>query len=356
MKAIFLFCVAATLTGSVSYAKIFRLGYTGIPVAGVDFTDGQYTQLEEAASAGDTVQVYGNISGILVSKRLVFIGFGYNFDKNTGLQNTNLDAPSNVQIYFLPGSDSSIAEGLAGFFMIGNQDPEKQGVGVSKVIIRRCFGAINFFVNNGPVSDVKILSCVATGISQQQQDLFNVTNLLISNSIFSTISLYNAGSSATIVNCSSEPGDGRLFIDQPSCLVKNSILALYVPNNNIVYENNIFSQSQPAILPPGTNNRWGQSYENIFNRLGGTDDEPASISSSAFAENYYLLKAGSPAINGGFNNANAPTDCGIFGGEPAYVYKLSGVPAVPAIYKLEAPTLSAGTNPYNVTISVRSNN
>jgi hypothetical protein len=263
-------------------------------------------------------------------------------------------------MYFDVGSDSSIAEGLAGFFMIGNQDPAKEGVGISKVIIRRCLGAINFFVNNGPVSDVKILSCVATGISQQQQDLFNVTNLLVSNSIVSSMILYNSGSSATIVNCNWAPhsaASASLFLSQASCIVKNSIFPFFNGSSiNTIYENNFFSGSQPSILPPGTNNRWEQSYENIFSRLGGTSDVPGDHYELAFEENYYLLKAGSPAINGGFNNANAPTDCGIFGGEPAYVYKLSGVPAVPAIYKLEAPTLSAGTNPYNVTISVRSNN
>ena len=69
-----------------------------------------------------------------------------------------------------------------------------------------------------------------------------------------------------------------------------------------------------------------------------------------------LLKSGSLAIGGGTDLSGNPTDAGIYGGEAAFRYKLSGVPAVPAIYKLTAPSNSATSNPYNITISVRSNN
>jgi hypothetical protein len=140
-------------------------------------------------------------------------------------------------------------------------------------------------------------------------------------------------------------------------LVKNSIIKNYnAANINTVWENNFFGTTQPAQLPPGSNNRWGQSWSNLFGRLNSGSDNGGDISHSTFDENYYLLKTGSLAINGGFDAINNPTDCGVFGGELIYRYKLSGVPSLPAIYKLTSPTQAATSNPYNVTISVRSNN
>ena len=49
-------------------------------------------------------------------------------------------------------------------------------------------------------------------------------------------------------------------------------------------------------------------------------------------DNRYELKAGSPAIGAGVGGI----DCGAFGGETPY--KLSGIPFVPLIYQVNAPT------------------
>ena len=64
----------------------------------------------------------------------------------------------------------------------------------------------------------------------------------------------------------------------------------------------------------------------------------------------WVLKAGSVAIGAGVGG----TDCGIFGG--AKPYKLSGIPEIPAFYKLTAPSNTTSGNPYTITFSVRSNN
>ena len=127
-------------------------------------------------------------------------------------------------------------------------------------------------------------------------------------------------------------------------------------NYNTVYENNFFSEAEPYILPVGSNNRWRQDWRMIFNRLGGNDDSGSWIKSPAFDEDWYVLKDNSPAKNGGFDSANNPTDAGIYGGEPAYRYKISGVPAVPAIYSLSGQAEATTGNPYSVTIGVKSNN
>ncbi len=237
---------------------------------------------------------------------------------------------------------------------------------ISNITFERCNGTFYFYnyVSYGPISNVNIISCVL----QYLQPYYSgananpITNLQIYNCIIGGIVLYDAGTTAIIENCVSYSptayGNIGFTLNDAGVLVKNCILtnANSSVNINTVYENNFFGEAQSATLPSGSNNRWNQSWATIFNRLGGTNDAPGYYADASFTENYYILKSGSPAINAGFDAANNPTNCGIYGGEPAYVYKLSGVPAVPAIYKLTAPGTAATANPYNVTISVRSNN
>ncbi len=69
-----------------------------------------------------------------------------------------------------------------------------------------------------------------------------------------------------------------------------------------------------------------------------------------------MLKAGSPAIGAGVTVGTIVSpDCGAFGATDPY--KLSGIPNIPTIYSLSAPTsIPSGTNSMNVTFSTRNNN
>lgn len=160
----------------------------------------------------------------------------------------------------------------------------------------------------------------------------------------------------------------RIFLNQwdfddAKFLVKNCIIGSYdgsgggfpnTRNSNTLFENNLFGTEPPVPLPAGSNNLWKQDWSEIFTETGGF--YAGHISELPFDEDYFVLKAGSPAISYGRDASNNPTDAGIYGGEPAFMYKLSGVPAVPAIYNVTAPNTSASANPYNVTISIKSNN
>ncbi len=85
--------VAALFISSISFGKIFRVGYNGLALTGVDYADLQSAQ--DAANAGDTIQIYTSIAtNGTINKQLVIIGYGYNFDVNTGLQAIGTDAPS----------------------------------------------------------------------------------------------------------------------------------------------------------------------------------------------------------------------------------------------------------------------
>ncbi len=342
--------VTALLITSISFATIRRVGYSGIPRAGVDYAISDFALAHDASSAGDTIQLYntgtGSLSGTL-TKRLVIIGFGYNLDINQNLQAIGTDAPSTITLTFDAGSENSIIEGCTASITVY----------VSNITIRRCFAYQIYLSGYTTINNTLIESCVV--YSEEQNLAVPCTNTRFYNCIIQNLSFGLPACTGSVINCVTPVtfyGTNWYFRDA-NFLVKNCILANYDAGSiNTVFESNFFGAAQPSPLPAGSNNRWSQDWAVLFNRLGGTDDAPGASFNDSFDEDYYVLKAGSPAINGGLNAANNPTDAGIYGGEPAYRYKLSGIPAIPAIYKLTAPTNAATTNPYNVTISVRSNN
>jgi hypothetical protein len=364
MKKLSIFLAASLFICNICFATIRRVGYPGIQLADVDYTTLQ--QANDAASNNDTIQVYGSPGGGTISKKLVIIGYGYNFDIHSNLQAIGGDIPSYLNnLSFGAGSDGSKVTGLQAYFYIGDQSGSHAMV--SDITFERCNGYFYFnqYEGYGPESNIKILSSVIQGGGMQWNSIndFPVTNIQVYNCIINNFNLWKASTSAAFINCVGQSSNtygwySYLNLNDAGCLVKNCILYYSQAsiNVNTVYESNFFAEAQPIPVIPGSNNRWSQDWGSIFNRLGGNSDQPALFVAPEFDEDYYTLKPGSPAINGGFNAANQPTDCGIFGGEAAYKYKLSGVPAVPAIYKLTAPSLNASSNPYNVTISVRSNN
>lgn len=339
LSLILLFCLPA-------FAKVFRVGYNGTPLKGVDYTT--ITEANDSAKLGDTIQIYGNISGGVINKRLVILGFGYNLIAHPGLQ-SNPGFQSNAtdglsQISFLtldPGCDSSIIEGcyLNQIYITSN-----------KVIIRRCTGFAYLYNYATGVNDLKMYSCYSFSVSMYSQiNLptygYPCKNIQIYNSIGSYLTLYGNESNGSIINCvNSYPNTENARI-----LIKNSIGSFQVGGNNI-WNNNIFSNNEPTPALPGMNNKFAQSYDSIF----VTPNPDPTIGS--LDENNYQLRPNSPAKNFGIDLSGKATDCGIFGGELTYRYKIGGQPAIPAFYKLSAPTNSASSNPYNITVSIRSNN
>jgi hypothetical protein len=347
MKKVCLFVLTVLFMSAISFATIRRVGYNGIARPGVDYTD--FNSAQAASAAGDTIQVYSSVSGT-VNKRLVIMGFGYNFDTNPNLQAIGGNSPSNITLSFDLGSENSIVEGCSGGVTLVT----------SNITIRRFFGSIAFQNQTRAANNTRIESCILTSCNMQVTTTNPTTNIQIYNCIYYSINFYMAGTSGSIINCVSPNPQyvgTSLNLNNAGFLVKNCIIGGYDAGNiNTVWENNFFFTAQPAILPPGSNNRWGQVWANLFNRLGGTTDNASYYPDAQFREEYFLLKPGSAAINGGFDASNNPTDAGIFGGDAIYRYRSAGVPAVPAIYKLTAPSSGATSNPFNVTISVRSNN
>ncbi len=368
---IFTLLFAATLITSVANAKIFRIGYTTLynatPNTGVDYDN--FSDAQDQASNGDTMQIYGEINGpggyVIVNKSLVILGFGYYFDIHPDLQVIGGQFPSTIpSLIFYGSSSGTIIKGVSGNYWYIEGEPS--GTPISDITIEGCNiqGALNFYNSlsgsySGSISNIKLNRCVINSLLfyQDPPNSKPVTNLQINNcTLGNYIHISDPGTTVYITNCIWNSGVYNLYFETKDAqvLVKNSIFKKSgyssTTNINTIYENNFFQEGQPAILPPGSNNRWGQDFSTIFtvNSTTGNSSYPD--------ENNFILKPGSPAILGGFDENNKPTDCGIFGGEPAYRYVISGMPPVPSIYKLEAPGQAASSNPYNITISVRSNN
>ena len=325
----------------ISKANLFRVGYPGTPRAGVDFSD--FQSAHDAAAAGDTIQVYGSGSGA-VYKKLNIIGFGYNFDANANLQAIGTDNPSNFSINFYGGSNGSVVTGISGNVYIVGSDINGNPQDVSNITINRCRGGEILFYDNadyGNISNINIYSCydlyIASAFNQKP-----VTNISIYNTRVYDVSLNNGSSTLYFQNCIFRSAP---ILNSAAVLFENCIFETSGPSgSNIVSNNSLFAYSDPYA---GTGNLYGVNMSTVFTYI------PANQSSETY---YQLLPgAGNPARNHG-KIGTTIVDCGIFGGSPAYSYRLSGVPAVPAIYQLTAPSTNAGSNPYNVTVSVRANN
>ena len=166
---------------------------------------------------------------------------------------------------------------------------------------------------------------------------YNGSNHIIANNIFKTYCYVATGASATITqNVFNAEGDGANTIDNST--LQNNIfnkLTTAMTFTNCTVEYNM--AGSPAILPTGNNNQNNVSMSTVFiNNNGNNDGE-------------FVLKSGSPAIGAGIGGA----DMGAYGGSSPF--KLAVQPAVPAIYKIQAPAAPAG-NSMNVIFSTRSNN
>jgi hypothetical protein len=325
-------------------AKILRFGFAGKAVAGVDFTD--VTQAVTAAAAGDTIQVYqyNAITNTIfsVNKRLVFLGFGYMLDKNPLLQVTPVSDYA-TGFYLLPGADGTIIEGL---------NINSTYIAANDITFKRCRITTTFYVgynaNNGQqpsISNLNIFGNYFTSF-QNFQDFGQVSNLLFSNNFVdgfnSTVTLDNSSGILTnnIIH--------RTALNLSSFVVKNNIFTTYcITSAGSIYQNNLFNVASCANIT-GNGNQFGINMNDIFSNWNN-----GSITS----DNQLTLKAGSPAINAGTTGTGSPTDAGVFGGgDNDLAYRLSGIPAIPSINVLTSSSQTATTNPYTITVSIKSNN
>lgn len=345
---IFTFLVAATLISSQSFAKIFRVGYLGPQVAGVDYANGQ--SAHDAAASGDTIQFYGGSYEInQYNKKLYLLGNGYLLSgtgSNAGLN--VITAKTSITIQPAPSSTGSDGTTLTGF-----QDGVvylTDGATLSNITISRCNTA---YFGGGPsqtatLTNCKITQCFSANIDPSNgwgntnirlKD-FRVENCRLNSS---SITHLNPVSNILISNCVFASGSD---FSNLNVTVQNSVFANSTPMvgvSNAIFNNNILG------APDGIN-----GSNNVFNvnilGVGSNIFVGFPTQGSYSNDGSYQLTPSSIAKGAGIGGI----DIGIFGG--VNPYRLSGIPATPSFYRLDAASPNATTNPYTINFSIRSNN
>ncbi len=314
-KAILCISVAAMFSFSAS-AKIWRVNNGGIPA--------DYTSLQDALTAipiGDTIYLEGSPNSYAlpasITKKVTIIGPGYFLTQNPNTLENKTAAIVKGDVYLL--ANGIVWEGLA-------HSEGSLGIGADNIIIRKCYlesvsgddGNSNTYkkINNATIAQCYINGALdsyftdtlfnaiitnniftATGLGYIVSRLYNTT--IENNTFYSTSTVYG------INNCN-------------GCAIKNNIVTAL--NNNV--NCNI------------TNNYTTAGVTDFIGSATGTSDGKYQLSSTSAAK--------TAGTNG--------SECGAFGGTTPYV--LSGLPAIPHIYEIEAPNAASAASGLKVTLKI----
>ncbi|HRY34186.1 MAG TPA: hypothetical protein P5531_14575 [Bacteroidales bacterium] len=291
-----------------------------------------YTSVQaahDAASNDDTLYVesssisYGTLT---CTKKLTIIGTGYFLAQNPQTQ-ASPSACFIQQLYFNAGSQGSKITGVYLNTII---------LATNDILITRCYiyGNNAIYVNtSNPIGNIVITqNFIDAGYTYHTAINFSypANNVLISNN-------YIRGYLSTGTNffgiITNNVVDG-VFSAYNAVLKNNIMLNGSFNNYNCIYFNNI-----------GHNQDFGTQNGNQSNVNMSTVFLGSSGNSS---DGQWQLKTGSPAIGAG----EGGVDCGMFGGSLPYI--LSGMPNIPAIYYMNAPSIPSNT--INVSIKAKSHN
>lgn len=381
--------ISSLLMTAISvHATIRRVGFTAAssPVNGLDYSTLQAAH--DASANGDTIQLYpstlssGNSYNATINKQLVILGPGYLYNSytasgsnipNAGLQNIP-GTISSTSITIGKGSAGSVISGFPGLSVTTSNIPDS----LNDITITRNRNVSIYWDNSGVCNNWVITQCA--GVSTQQSASGSsftgnrtITNFRIENCLSTgdnniinplSISLGTSPvgiSSGQILNCTSvSSATLYLNLNNASVVVQNCIIEgqYFLGVANTIFINNITANAQLNNVmftnPGSANNVFGVTFTNNSFFQGYPNNTSGSV--TLFAPDSRLqLAATSPAKNAGIIPGTAtPTDCGAYGGTNPY--KASGIPSVPAFYKLSAPSSSATSSPYTISFSVRSNN
>ena len=310
-----------------------------------------------AAANGDTIHIepsqtsYGSFA---INKALTFIGNGYFLTRNPGLQ-ANTDSSLCANITFTNAAGGSKLMGLEVFGSITFQN-------VSNITLTRCLIAgILFSTYTTAGTGISISKCFIEG---------NVTN-----SGFSGAGSVNAVFENNIFSNRNGIGGGTFSLDNlVSGLFRNNIINTNtIPNlSNFYIANNIYTQNFGATINGSNNTFRNNSFvSNITTPVGlnGTNGNVTNILQATMAGyftgninaggggdiRFQLTAGGNTALGSGETISAITPNRGAWEGTDPY--KLSGIPALPAIYALTVPvSVSPVATSMSVTISTRSNN
>ena len=321
----FFACCMALLFCNISFAKIWRVNNsTGVAA---DFTTAQAANDAVTVLAGDTIHLepsatlYGSL---VTNKRLTWISTGAFISIHPGEQ-ANLNPGTVNYLTVNLGSANSV-------FSISSLGDYQ--ITTNSIRLERCYGASNIYISNAGSNNCVIINCYIKG----SLNLNSGTNQIITNNIFEGQMTTGATISATITNNVFNAVSGGSNSTIYNSTLQNNIInktTIYNYTNCLVEYN---MSASTTSLPAGNNNQNTVVMTTVFNNASGNTDFD------------FNLKVGSPAIGAG---TPATTDMGAYGGTSPFKYAV--VPAVPAIYKILAPSAPSG-NTMSVIFSTKSNN
>lgn len=316
-----------------------------------DFTNLQAAH--DGAAAGDTLYLIGSpvnyiTTKVTVTKKLTIIGPGYFLSENP-------DTQTNVASAFLNNTAGGVCEELE--FAAGSEGSVLMGI---QIIGRLVVSANNILIKRNLIRQES--GCNLSQVNINASNVLFVQNFVdgnLNNTSFAVVNV-TAGQSGIVVannylfhSCTGCGGAAALISPATSSLeVSNNIFVGGINVANAIVQNNFFNTDNSftasaslvrnnihtnGYLPAGNGNINSSSLGLRFVDTGSTDGR-------------WKLKPTSPGLGAGFGG----TDCGIFGGAEPYV--LSGIPPIPTIYSLTAPTIGEKNTGLPIQIKVKSNN
>jgi len=374
MKTIYFFLLVAAcaVIGQPIQAAVYRVN--NLP--GVNANFATMATAISGAAVDDTLLVEGSYisyGSVTLNKRLVLIGAGYFINDN----DTTQAYPSSSRFDRLVVSGAGAGSTITGIHVentsttISVNPINMVDILASNVTLVRCYfhqsAPLNGSVYQGPTLRISANNVVVTQcfiyqsrVTTAATTTFNTQAISIegsSNGIVISNNIIKFGNKGTVyenftqraLTMSTSSGANivnNVFIGRLD--VYNSIFQNNIQISGSATAGNLFSQS--ASFP-------NVVYNNIGNltQFGTSNGNQSSVNmTNVFAygpggenvDNHYRLKAGSPAIGAGISSE----DCGAYGGQGAY--KLSQIPAIPAIFQSAIP--STGNTGDGINIIVKS--
>lgn len=326
--------VAAALLTTAAEAKIWRVDNNGGSPG--NFTSAQAAHDAAAVVTNDTLYFNGSgtsYGSLTMTKRLYLFGPGYFLAQNPQTQAVSNTAYIDY-LYINPGSSGSMVTGLEMFHC---------SINANNIVFKR-----NKVTRNGCAQAVMV------GNSNAVSNLIFVQNWIENTGCTTGMQIWGGCSNVIVKNNwlrAVNTGNWGLYSDSNVDLGQNIIYGrLYTVNstvyNNIMYDGGNVNGSGNSYLnnlgdgtqfPAGNGNQQNHAIASVIVNSGSTDGQ-------------YQLKAGSPAIGAGVTGE----DIGMFGGSDPY--KLSGLPAIPAIWFFSAPSSGSGAGGLQIQIKAKSHN
>ncbi|MCF8374316.1 MAG: hypothetical protein K9H64_22025 [Bacteroidales bacterium] len=371
MKRITILTTLAILFATNLTAQVWRVNNNnGISA---DFTTLQ--SAIDGASNGDTLYIEASSNSYgdgVFDKKLIVIGAGYWLNENDSTQ-ANKDDSRVAELTFNNGSQGSQIIGLkvynGAYGYVSNW--KLLTINVDSISILKCyiygyqdnsqtFNGYTIYVNGNRSNIVIQQNWILSRLHDYSQTTYGNADGTIYGIYFSGTP-FNSGVHNNFI---------RSYLSHNYGIAKSIYMGAYNSSIGLIINNNVIwgemgtyytSQYNNIILDGAYNNSSTDTkYNNICNstQYPNTNNNQQNINMDSvfvdydsYIDNGYLLKPNSPAIGAGMNGC----DCGAFGDAGGgIVYKLSGLPDIPAIF--EATINITGTTQIPVNIKAKSNN